>query len=450
MPDRAQGTLHPGSPLTDHARVAEHAPTYYSPGLLRYRGSTPENPRYGTARAPRTLVSGHVHGHQCTGVTPLTLKRLGGPDAACARYCHVTLDLDDGAYGGIARWRGEQLWVEVDVRAAYQRRYLAIRPQLDASVSLTSVLAVARVMAAAADWDTGQNSRLTVATIAAMSGLGERTVQRARSALRLLGVATEVLRGRLRRRTERMASWRIGDGGRGWASVYALHPIKPVDKTRLRTGNLTSVAPHPHWGRFSSISSPLGEKSLTKHPVKNRAASRRNDTKPQRRAGFDQKGALLASRWLRGQQAPRWARDLTVNQWSVVLATAAEHGWTGADLNEILDQEARRLDRPLTPTNPRGFMRWLLGRHDLQFPPHILDEAARAQEAAERAEQRRAREAARALHRQQREIGKAAASGAARAAAMAAVSDAAAAARRRRAIGEAAAARARAELDRLR
>ena len=50
-----------------------------------------------------------------------------------------------------------------------------------------------------------------------------RTVQRADTALRLLGVATEVLRGRQRTRAERFASWRVGDRGRGWASVWALH-----------------------------------------------------------------------------------------------------------------------------------------------------------------------------------------------------------------------------------
>ncbi|MFF0818399.1 replication protein [Rhodococcus sp. NPDC003318] len=423
---------------------------FYSPRLLRYRGSTPANPRYGTPRTPRTLASGHVHGHQCTGLTPLTLTRLGGPHAACARYCRVALELGDGAYGGIARWRGEQVWVECDVRTAYQRRYLAIRPQLDASVSLDSVLAVARVMAKAADWETGQNSRLTVATIVATSGLGERTVQRARTALRLLGVATEVLRGRLRRRTERMASWRVGDRARGWASVYALHPTRPVDKTRVRDGNSTSVAPHPRRGRFSSLLSPLGNGSFTNRAVKDRAASRRNDTSSCNRLRVDQKGALLAARWLRDKRAPIWARDLTVNQWSLVLADAAEHGWTGADLNDVLDQEARRLDRALTPTNPRAFVRWLLTRHDLQFPPHILDEAARAQDAAERAERRRAAAAALELGRHQREVGRAAASGTARAAAMAAVPDAASA-RRRRAQQEAvAAARARAELDRRR
>ena len=67
-----------------------------------------------------------------------------------------------------------------------------------------------------------------------ITGLSVRTVQRASTALRLLGVATEVMRGRQRTRAERFASWRVGDKGRGWASVWALHDCR-----------IQSLSPHP-------------------------------------------------------------------------------------------------------------------------------------------------------------------------------------------------------------
>lgn len=451
MPDRAQGTTHPDAGSTERARVAGHAPTYYSPRLLRYRGSTPASPRYGKAKAPRTLVSGHIHGHQCSALTPTLVARLGGPNAACTHYCQIRLNVGPDAYAGIACWRGEQRWAEIDVPAAYKRHYLLVRHRLgDGGVSLTAVAAVAREMARAADGRTGQRSRLSVATICERTGLSRRTVARARTILRLLGLATEVFRGRQRNLNERMASWRVGDRARGWASEYALHPPRPVDRTRDEHGNPTQMAHHPRRGLFSSLPSRR-EVSITDRAVNDRAASRRINTNRRRSdARPSLEGSLLASRWLRERErgAPLWAREVTVAQWAVVLAAPARHGWIAADLNDILDQEGRRLGRALTPTNPRAFMRWILGKHDLQFPPHVLDEAARAQDAADRAERRRAAAAELDVSRQRREVGRAAASGAARAAAMAAVPDSAAAQRQRRSRESAALAEARAELAR--
>lgn len=82
-------------------------------------------------------------------------------------------------------------------------------------ISLTTLIQVAEARAAFADYRTGRDCRPTNATVAARAGVSIRTVQRAMTALRLLGVATEVLRGRQRTKHERMASWRVGDRGRG-------------------------------------------------------------------------------------------------------------------------------------------------------------------------------------------------------------------------------------------
>lgn len=99
-----------------------------------------------------------------------------------------------------------------------------VRPVLGANqVSRTAILTVAAARAGYAEYGTGRGSRPSNERLAADTGYSVRTVQRADTALRLLGVATEVLRGRQRTRTERLASWRVGDKGRGWASVWALH-----------------------------------------------------------------------------------------------------------------------------------------------------------------------------------------------------------------------------------
>jgi hypothetical protein len=102
---------------------------------------------------------------------------------------------------------------------------------------------VARARARYAEYATGRGSRPSNERLAADTGLSVRTVQRADTALRLLGVATEVLRGRQRTRVERLASWRVGDRGRGWASVWALHDNPLISRLVHKLG--IGLSPHP-------------------------------------------------------------------------------------------------------------------------------------------------------------------------------------------------------------
>jgi len=349
-------------------------------------------PRRGQARAP-TAVPGHVCGHQCAAVSPALLRAVGGREEACRRFCQVRLDFGDNPFGGIACWGGAQAWVELHVPDVYRRGYLAtVLPELRATrgggVSLRAVKLVALVMAQAAEHSTGRGSRLTVATLMARTGLGESTVQRARTALRLLGVATEVFRGRLRTYAERMASWRVGDRARGWASVWALHPPTPVDKTRIICAGQTLMAPHPRRGLF-----PLGSSSskgvTTGKAVENTAASRRSTTKAARKLSLpDPRGAVLASRWLRDGRTPGWARKHTPAGWARALAEPARYGWNADDLNAVITDWATDTGRAPAPTTPVAFLRWLLRRHDLAFSPTLLERARRDQERAAAQEQR--------------------------------------------------------------
>jgi len=342
-------------------------------------------PRRGQARAPKA-VPGHVCGHQCTAVSPALLRAVGGREEACRRFCQVRLAFGDNPFGGIACWGGTQAWVELHVPDVYRRGYLAtVLPELRTTrgggVSLRAVKLVALAMAQAAEHSTGRGSRLTVAALMARTGLGESTVQRARTALRLLGVATEVFRGRLRT----------------YASVWALHPPTPVDKTRIVCAGQTQMAPHPRRGLFSlESSSPEGV--TTGKAVDSGAASRRSAKTKRRRLSLpDPRGAVLASRWLRDGRTPGWARKHTPTGWAAALAEPARYGWNAEDLNAIITDWATDTGVAPAPTTPVAFLRWLLNRHDLAFSPTLLEHARRDQERA--AAQKRREAAAQELVR---------------------------------------------------
>ena len=316
------------------------------------------------------------------------LRAVGGREEACRQFCQIRLELGDNPFGGIARWGGAQVWIELHIPDAYHRGYLAtvlptLRSTRGGGVSLHAVKLVALAMAQAADYATGRGSRLTVATIMARTGLGKSTVQRARSALRLLGLATEVFRGRQRTYTERMASWRVGDRARGWASVWVLHPVTPVDETRIVVAGQVQMAPHPRRGLFS-LQNSSKEWVTTDKAVNNGAAPRRSSTrKPARASVPDPKGAVLASRWLRDARTPGWARAHTPTGWARALAEPARYGWSAADLNAIITEWTDTSGVAADPSTPVAFVRWLLNRHDLAFSPTILQLARRDQELAE-------------------------------------------------------------------
>ena len=178
-----------------------------------------------------------------------------------ASHTPVRLELPADAYKGVACWHSDIDWtIQADI--AYQLHYRAVRHALldhhgVGGVSRKSYRKVCVARASVADWRTGRGSRLSVATIMAMTGLGERTVQRATQLMRILGCGTEVFRGRQRTYRERMASWRMKDKGRGWASVYALHPPNNpqvrVHKFRIDPLPDTQMAPHPLQGPLGSF-----------------------------------------------------------------------------------------------------------------------------------------------------------------------------------------------------
>jgi hypothetical protein len=294
-----------------------------------------------------------------------------------------------------------------------------VRPAMPNNpVSLKSLVAVAEARASFADHRTGRNCRPTNERLAAITGLSVRTVQRASTALRLMGVATEVVRGRQRTRAERFASWRVGDKGRGWASVWALHDSR-----------IQALSPQPEGLYLLQKTSP---KSVLTTRSRRQAAGSSAAT---RRTCPENHGLALANKWVVDEQSPPWARRYrTGTPWARVLTGAAQHGWTPRDVNQLItDWIGTGHWIPDEPHKPIGLLGGILAAHgNLAERPAALDEARELAELAASRERLAQQLAEREASRTAREAGRAALSGPGREAARQALSEIAERARRRR------------------
>ena len=356
-------------------------------------------------------------------VAPPARRRSGfaGASGHCFdRLPRIVLEVD-AAWGAIPCWSGRaRRWAHKAVPTAYRERYDShVRPAMPNNpVSLKSLVAVAEARAGFSDYRTGRNCRPTNARLAAITGLSVRTVQRASTALRLLGVATEVMRGRQRTRAERFASWRVGDRGRGWASVWALHDSR-----------FSFLSPHPVGSLLKPPTSP--KSVLTTHNQRQAAGS----SAATRRTSPEERALALANKWVVDEQSPPWARRYrTGTPWAWVLTEVARNGWTPRDLNQLItDWIGTGHWIPDDPHKPIG----LLGA-DPRRPrqsagaPGALDEARELAELAAARERRAQQLAERDANRAAREAGRAALSGAGREAARRALAEIAERARRRR------------------
>ena len=374
MKDGFHGSARP-RPGLDAARREPHT-TIVRP----YHGSTEHSPRRGTAHT-----------------APDSVRRALGQ---CLRSLPA-ITLDTGVpWGPIPCWTGRaERWATHTVPSAYRLRYdTHVRPAMPGNpISLKTLIAVAKARAQFADHRTGRDCRPTNATLATITGLSVRTVQRASTALRLLGVATEVMRGRQRSRDERYASWRVGDRGRGWASVWALHDSR-----------ITVLSPHPEGSIFLFPTSRLRE--LTTAPRRQRAGS----SAATRRTSPDRRAIALANRWVCDKQSPPWARRYhTGTPWAHALTGPATHGWTPRDINQLIsDWIGTGHWIPEKPHKPIGLLGRILACHgNLQDRPAAADEARERAELAQ-ARQRQARAVAeRAEAQRARAAGKAALAG---------------------------------------
>lgn len=178
-----------------------------------------------------------------------------------------------GADAKVRAWHSRAAWLAE----------VAVRAEADGNARAEgSRLAVARVMAAAADGATGRGVALSVETIGERAGVSERTVRRARAWLAGEGLAVEVFRGRHLTRAERAARREAGGYGIRAASVWALSQV---------------TAAHPHGvSRGGSLTSEESPKSATRG-----AKSKPTTTKPRAPRGLQtQRLAAGLAREVRG------------------------------------------------------------------------------------------------------------------------------------------------------
>jgi hypothetical protein len=395
MKDAFHGSAHPAHGLVTTSRGS--ARTIARP----YRGSSRSSRRRGTART-----------------APVWIRRAG---AGCLdRHPRIVLDVE-AAWAAIPCWSGRaRRWAHSTVPEAYRLRYdTDVRPAMPNNpVSLKSLVAVAEARASFADHRTGRHCRPTNDQLAEMTGLSVRTVQRASTALRLLGAATEVMRGRQRTRAERFASWRVGDKGRGWASVWALHDCR-----------FNPLSPHPEGSRLILHTS---DKSVLTTSTRRQIAG---SSAAPRRQSPDPRALTLANTWVLSRQSPPWARRYrTGTPWARVLAGPARHGWTPRDVNTLIsDWVGTGHWLPENPHKPIGLLGAILATHgDLTNRPSAHEVAREQEELATERARIAAQLAARDANRQAREAGRAALSGRGHQAARKALDDIGKRVRRRR------------------
>ena len=320
-------------------------------GTRLYRGSSPQRRRRGLIR---------------TG--PHLLRSLGIRGG-------TMLALPPTAHQGVACWTTDIDWLmKADI--AYQLHYRAVRPLVcdthgRGGVSRTAFRAVCAARAHFADWSNGRGSRPSIATLGTITGLSKAVIQRASRLMRALGLATEILRGRQRTYRERMASWRVKDKGRGWASVYALHPPRNPQvnqlKERLDPRPSKSVTPHPRRGPFRVLSHE-GFNSL-EHDTGRACGEKRRaprvspdgiSRRQRKHRAVDPQGVRLAAHWLSDPQTPAWARRHSAKGWAPLLAAPAAHNWVSADINQLL-RDYRGITGHWIATDPHHPIKLLAG-----------------------------------------------------------------------------------------
>lgn len=405
----------------------------------RLRGSSKERPRRGTAyvhkekaRKRRTTRPGsgiaaaagraHLRGADPGGQLQLDIPAISRAGLTFPTYiARLALACGADAHTGVPLWNGAQHWARIAVPVAYAMRYKALRESGALGwdyIGLERLVKIADARAQFAEGRTGRHCRPTNETLANVSGEEPRMVQRASRVLKALGCATEIMRGRQRTKRERLASWRMGDRSRGWASVWALHPPIPVvDNSRDEKGLWEPVSsilsPHPRRGSISVDSVSFSSYSPTENapreraghgpPINRGAARHSTDTRRAKRSRFrpvDEQGRLLAVRWLATGLTPAWAGRFTPRGWARLLAPAAAMGWTPEDINTMIREWGSVGGHylPNDPYRPHGLLGAIFKAHgDLANRPAADAQAQAAQlRAAEAAQitQRRAEAAA--------------------------------------------------------
>lgn len=279
-------------------------------------------------------------------------------------------------------------------------------------VEADTVVAVAGAMATYADFDTGRECRPTNARLVDDLQVSLSTVQRARRALKALGLVIELIAGRsVMTRDERLAAWRRGSAHRRVAATFALcsrrrRPKGPktrrwnggrrrrgpgrksrcpqVEQAQVVEGDTPPGAPTDH------LSSQDRNTHLRTRTEAMKAAPRPAHTKKvvpigRRRPDPATRRLVEATR-----ARLRWLSAVPVSRLSPPLHRFAKAGWTPRDVERAVEDAlaTRGWRLPREVHQPAAYLATLLRALDPEDRPGAVDEAMAAAERAQRAYER--------------------------------------------------------------
>lgn len=288
-----------------------------------------------------------------------------------------------GATAAAPAWWSADDWL-VEVRLAVVSERDVCRTH---HVEADTVVAVARAMATYADFDTGRECRPTNARLVEDLRVSLSTVQRARRALKALGLVIELIAGRSEMtREERLSAWRRGSSHRRIAATFALCSRRRRPQLRLVPVERDTPpgAPTDHLSSQDQITHLRAKAETTKaaprpaHTKKVVPIGRRRPDPATRRLI---EGTRARLRWLSGVSARRLAPP---------LHRFAQAGWTPRDVEravgDALASRGWRLPREIA--QPAAYLATLLRVLDPEDRPGALDDAMAAAERAQRAYER--------------------------------------------------------------
>ncbi|MFI5783776.1 hypothetical protein [Nocardia sp. NPDC051570] len=315
----------------------------------------------------------------------------------------VRLALPADAYADVpACWWSRNRWIAHNL-ALYDQHYAMLRRnRMVDSVSRKTFQAYLIAESSGADFTTGRGTRMTIAQLEKAVGMSESTMHRCRRVVNKFGTRTVVFRGRQRTREERLASWKRNDRSRGWAAVAALHEsvVMPVDNAIMETQLEQGFGTPPEHSEGSFELSPQ-QKTSSPQNMTERRAPRGHDKKGRmrrQRPAYDQKAVRLAASIRRDDRLPLWVRQIRPGHMAATVTRKAVAGWLVDDIFGAFE-EFRISGKALIerPTNPPGYLRYILNQIPDDVPPALLDRARTAAlEETERAERARQREVIRA------------------------------------------------------
>jgi hypothetical protein len=257
-----------------------------------------------------------------------------------------------GAYVGLLAWSGREHYLAfvVPVAVACGREELRA-----ARVSAGTFVLWARVETLyCQDQRTGRRCVVRPDTVAAVSGLHERTVQRCRAVAALLGLRVAVFAGRMLTVTECVQARRRGCRQRGLSAEAAFtipSPLRAAVVAATPTRGTPPQAPH----------SPTSSSTVAGYAEKAKAAS---PPQPRQRRRRDRRALILAL-WL--AQAVPWLRTERPGRLAPALArfATADPAWTARDVVQVVDAANARLGyTSLTgtqiKTRPAAVLAWYL------------------------------------------------------------------------------------------